>query len=48
MLLSPSQTLPTGCHTSFSKTGRVTDFVGYGTSACFERGGAGCLRQTSR
>jgi hypothetical protein len=36
MLLSPSQTLPTGCPTSFSETGQVTDFVGYGTSACFE------------
>jgi hypothetical protein len=36
MLLSPSQTLPTSCPTSFSENGQVTDFVGYGTSACFE------------
>jgi hypothetical protein len=36
MLLSPSQTVPTGCPTSFSEAGTVTDFVGYGTSTCFE------------
>ncbi|HEX3230779.1 MAG TPA: Calx-beta domain-containing protein, partial [Pyrinomonadaceae bacterium] len=36
MLLSPSQTLPTGCPTSFGLNGTVADFVGYGTSACFE------------
>jgi hypothetical protein len=36
MLLSPTQALPAGCPTSFGVNGAVTDFVGYGTSACFE------------
>jgi hypothetical protein len=35
-LLSPTQALPAGCPTSFGANGAVTDFIGYGTSACFE------------
>jgi hypothetical protein len=36
MLLSPTQALPSGCPTTFGPTGAVTDFLGYGTSTCFE------------
>ncbi len=36
MLLSPSQNLPAGCPASFGVNGAVTDFVGYGTTTCFE------------
>ena len=35
-LLSPTQTVPSGCPTSFGVNGAVTDLVGYGSTACSE------------